>query len=74
MGEAISMEESSIVHPYFNRLAERSIVFLIQLKFKQSCERVVEHCSYVCGIIIDKEDSLVAPGAKLSQDYIDQIK
>lgn len=35
---------------------------------------MIENCTFVCGIIIDKEDSLVAPGTRLSEDYIDQVK
>jgi len=30
-------------------------------------DKVVENCTYVCGIIIDKEDSLVNPGARVSE-------
>ncbi len=34
---------------------------------------MVESCSYVCGLLIDKEESLVG-SAKISEGYIEQIR
>ncbi len=47
--------------------------FVIQDKLKKASDKVAEYCSYVCGLLVDKEQSLVG-NARLSQDYIEQIK
>lgn len=42
-------------------------------KLQKSTEKVIEYCSYVCGLLVDKEESLVG-NARLSEDYLQQIK
>ena len=38
-------------------------------KLKKATDKVVEQCSYVCGLLVDKEESLVG-NAKVSDSYV----
>lgn len=42
-------------------------------KLRRASERVVESCSYLCGILVDKEDSVFA-NHKVSDHYVEQIR
>ena len=42
-------------------------------KLKKAGDKVTEFCSYVCGLLVDKEESLVG-NARLSEEYLEQIK
>lgn len=42
-------------------------------KLQKASDKVGEYCSYVCGLLVDKEESLVG-NARLSEDYIESIK
>lgn len=42
-------------------------------KLKKGIERTVESCSYLCGILVDKQDSLFG-NHRVSDDYVFQIR
>ena len=42
-------------------------------KLRKTTDKVTEYCSYVCGLLVDKEESLVG-NARLSEEYLEQIK
>lgn len=42
-------------------------------KLRKATDKVAEYCSYVCGLLVDKEESLVG-SARLSEEYLEQIK
>ena len=44
-----------------------------QKKMGNAIEKTVESCSYLCGILVDKEDSLFG-SHKVSNDYVFQIR
>jgi len=41
---------------------------------KKAQEKVIEWATCLCGIMFDKEDSPLAPGVVLDEEYVTQIK
>lgn len=46
---------------------------MIQAKLRRGIEKAVECCSFMCGIMADKEDSIFENQA-VSQEYIEHLR